>query len=92
MKYTTISNTFTTLKDCKEERKQVIQKVCKNLGVDRNKTRLPRDLITLYGYNINISAWVPLTSYVYDYGMWLKSKNYSNYRLKTDKYGLKGKN
>lgn len=91
MEYTTVSKTFTTLKDCKEARKQVIQEVCENLGVDRKTTRFPYDLLRLYGFNTYINAWVPLTRYVYDYSKWLNNENYSNYRIQTAKYGLKGK-
>lgn len=89
MERTIISETFTTLTDCKKARKIVIENVCKELGVDRKNTRLPYDLIKLYGYNTYINDWVFLTNYVYDYSKWLKNKNYTNYRIQTAKYGLK---
>ena len=89
MEYTTISNTFTTLKDCKNARKLVIKEVCKKLGVNRKVTRIPWDLITLYGFSPEINDWVPLVDRVGDYGKYLKSENYTNYRLQTEKYGLK---
>ena len=89
MEYTTISNTFTTLADCKKARKMVIKYVCKNLGVNRKVTRIPWDLITLYGFSPEINDWVPLVDRVGDYGKYLKSEEYTNYRLQTEKYGLK---
>ena len=89
MEYTTISNTFTTLKDCKNARKQVIKEVCRKLGVNRKVTRIPWHLITLYGFNPEINDWVFLTNYVCEYSEWLKNENYSNYRLQTGKYYLK---
>lgn len=89
MEYTTVSKTFTTLKGCKNARKQVIKEICKNLGVNRKETRLPWGLITLYGYNTYINDWVFLTNYVCEYSEWLKNENYSNYKIQAVSYYLK---
>ena len=89
MERTTISNTFTTLTDCKKARKLVIKYVCKKLGVNRKDTRLPWDLITLYGFSSEINDWVPLVNRVGEYGEYLKSEDYTAYRLQTATYGLK---
>lgn len=89
MERTTISNTFTTLTACKKARKLIIKYVCKKLGVNRKVTRIPWDLITLYGFNPEINDWVPLVNRVGEYSKYLKSEEYNNYRLQTEKYGLK---
>lgn len=88
MERTTISNTFTTLKDCKQARKLVIKYVCKKLGVNRKVTRIPWDLITLYGFDPEINDWVPLVNRVSEYSKCLKSEDYTNYRLQTEQYGF----
>lgn len=88
MEYTTISKTFTTLKDCKNARKLVIKYVCKKLGVNRKVTRIPWDLITLYGFDPEINDWVPLVNRVSEYSKYLKSEDYTNYRLQTTRYGF----
>lgn len=65
-----------------KEKKRLIDELCMFLGVERNRFRLQRGNVTLYGLTKD-GTWIPLTSHMSDFSERLKQKGYLSYKLKT---------
>lgn len=77
-----VSESFTTLKEMNEQKKQLIKDICDFFGVTRQEIRLQNGTIVLQGlYN---GQWQNISNKITDFPKWLKNKNWSEYRLKTN--------
>ncbi|MGC8020551.1 hypothetical protein ACP3WW_22830, partial [Salmonella enterica] len=76
-----VSETFRTTKEMTLHKKQMIEGICEFFGVTRQEMRLQLGTIVLQG-NYN-GQWQNITSVIIDFPMWIKNKNWTDYRLKT---------
>lgn len=73
---------FTTQSLMNKEKSRLVDELCEFAGVDRNQFRLQQGNITLYGVADN-GAWLPITSYISEFGQRVKAKSFKSFKLKT---------
>ena len=70
-----------TLKAIKDDTRNVKNSIASHLGLDREQFKLSNGLITLRGYSEEFKCWYNLTSNIGNFPKYLKSKEYSEYKL-----------
>lgn len=70
-----------TLKAIKDDTRNIKNSIASHLGLDREQFKLSNGLITLRGYSKEFDCWYNLTSTIGNFPKYLKSKEYSEYKL-----------
>lgn len=73
------SECFKTQAHMKRVIRDLKENMCEHFGYNRSEIRLPHGLITLYGYNIELKMYVPLTDVIGGFNENLKKELYSDY-------------
>lgn len=74
---------FNSLKDCKKETKKLKNNILETFNAKKNNIALAHGTIILCGYSKHAQAWFNLTDKITDFNHWLKSENYTRYKLIT---------